>query len=28
MKTTELMAIVGGHVNEELLKPNEFIAAA
>ena len=27
MKTTELMAIVGGHVNEELLKRNEYIAA-
>lgn len=27
MKTTELMAIVGGHVNEGLLKRNEYVAA-
>ncbi len=26
MKTTEVMAIVGGHVNEELLKRNEYLA--
>jgi putative transposase len=27
MKTAEVMAIVGGHVNEELLKRNEYLAA-
>ena len=27
MKTKEVMAIVGGHVNEELLKRNEYLAA-
>ena len=27
MKTSEVMAIVGGHVNEELLKRNEYLAA-
>ena len=27
MKTTEVMAIIGGHVNEELLKRNEYLAA-
>jgi transposase len=27
MRTTELMAIIGGHVNEELLKRNEYLAA-
>jgi transposase InsO family protein len=27
METTELMAIVGGHVNDELLKRNEYLAA-
>ena len=27
MKTSELMAIVGGHVNEEFLKRNEYLAA-
>ena len=27
METTELMAIVSGHVNDELLKRNEYLAA-
>jgi hypothetical protein len=27
METTELMAIVGGHVNDEIFKRNEYLAA-